>query len=772
MFEELAKCHLCPLRKSKEVKGCVPGEGVGEAPYKALMIGISPAREELNRKRPMTGPSGQLGRSVAQKTGYTNYYITNTMSCWYPDEATELQIQKAAECCRPRLEAEIEHYKPELIIGLGNRPVREIMGYNTNVLSVEGRVVDSKYGSFLPVRQPAQVLRNTESYPDFKDALVSGINYLKGSYQTAADPETVVVTEDNIGEITERVMKAPWVVIDLETTTKGFFPYGWEPDKIRCIAFAIDEKVGYIIPPDLFHHPNTERIINETKGVYHNGHFDCGFLMVEGFRPQVYYDTLLAHFMLDERTGAHGLKNLARKMLGAPDWEADLQKYLPKKKSSYDLIPDEVLYPYAARDVVYTLQLARQFMELISPEGTGLFAKLLMPCLNMFNEIRHKGILMDIDKLMSINFDDILLDYEKQIFQLTGLAINPSSAPDVNHYVYDVLKIIPSKRYGRSSSKNFLNAYRDNEVISLILDYRQMKKLSGTYVRGMGNFIDRNWRIHPFTKLWGTVTGRISTEDPSVMNIPRKGGIKDIFIPDPGHHMLNIDFSGNELRSYAAIMQDQYLIQMIKDGDAGISLDIHDLVGERATQIAGRLITRGGSKTLVFGRMYKRGFPSIKRALSTTDSDTRDLISFVDSMFPSLAEYNRIVERNIHTKGELVSWFGRRRRFGFIDEEHREEIYRQAVNFYVQSMASDINLFCMLEMWKKREELGANPLFPVHDSIMFDLEDISMIPVIVREVEEYATDLAKNIVPFKVKAEVGRNWGEAIEVSDLERLEV
>ena len=772
MFEELAKCDACPLRKSKAELGAVPGEGVGEEPYEAVMIGISPARVELKQKRPMVGPSGQLGRSVAKKIGLDNYFITNTFCCWYPENATELQIQKAAECCRPRLDAEIEFLKPKLVIGLGNRPVREIMGYEYNVLAIEGRVVDSKYGPFLPIRQPAQVLRNTESYPDFKEALNSGVDYLRGIYKTAADPKTVIVTEDNITEITERIMKAPFVACDLETTTKGFFPYGWDPDKIRCIALAIDEDIGYIVPKELLDHPNVKMIINNSRLSFHNGHFDCGFLYQAGFLPQVFYDTLLAHFMLDERTGSHGLKILARKILGAPDWEAELYKYLPKKKSSYDLIPDNILFPYAARDVVYTLQLTKYFMESIKPEGNGLFAKLIMPCLNMFNQIRHEGILMDIEKLMEINFDDILADYEKQILDLTGLLINPGSAPEVNHLVYDVLKIPVSERYGRSSTKNYLNNFRDHEAIALILDSRQMKKLSGTYVKGMANFIDKNWRIHPFTKLWGTVTGRISTEDPSVMNIPRKGGIKEVFIPDPGHHMLNIDFSGNELRSYAAIMQDQHLIQMIKDGDEGISLDIHDLVGERATQLAGRMVTRGGSKTLVFGRMFKRGFPAIKRALGTNDEDTRSLISYVDSVFPSLGEYNRIVEHNIHSKGELVSWFGRRRRFGLIVEEHREEIYRMGVNFYVQSMASDINLFCMLEIWKKREELGIKPLFPVHDSIMIDIESIDVIPILVREIEEYATELAKNIVPFKVKAEVGRSWGEAILVSDLEMAEV
>ncbi len=767
MFEEKCKCETCPLRKSKEKFGCISGEAVGDYPPEVVMIGISPAKVELNQKRPMVGQSGQLGREVARKTGYTDYYITNTFQCWYPEDATELHIQKAAECCRPRLDAEIDYYKPKLTIGLGNVPVRSILGHHVSVLAIEGRIVDSVFGPFLPIRQPAQVLHNPDDFTEFKDAMKVGDKYLKGTYRSAAEPDTVIVTEDNIGEITEKIMKAPWVVIDLETTKSGFHPYGWDPDEIRCIALAIDEKIGYIVPKELIHHPNVYTIINNTKGVYHNAHFDCGFLFAAGFHPIAYYDTILAHFMLDERPYAHGLKLLARKILGAPDWEVDLKRYLPTSKASYDNIPDHVLFPYAARDVVYTYQIALEFMEEIKPEGEGLLAKLLMPCLNMFNEIRHEGILIDVEKLMEIDFDKVLQEMETELIKTTGRIINPNSSPDVAWLAYDYLKIPVSPKFGRSTSKKYLTAFKDLEPIALVLESREMKKLGGTYAKGMAKFIDKDFRIHPFTKLWGAITGRISTIDPSVMNIPRKGGIKEVFIPDPGHHMVNIDFSGVELRAYAAIMQDKYLIDMLKHGDLYPEEDIHNIVASEATQRAERLVTRGNAKTLVFGRMYKRGVPSIMRALGITRESAEELISFVDSMFPSLGRYNTIVENTVHTKGELVSWFGRRRRFGVITKEHTEEIYRQAVNFYVQSMASDVNLFCMLEMWKKRHEFGAKPLFPVHDSIMFDVEDISMIPVMVREMEEYATELGKNTVPFKVKAEVGQSWGQAEEMAIL-----
>ena len=135
--------------------------------------------------------------------------------------------------------------------------------------------------------------------------------------------------------------------------------------------------------------------------------------MQEGFSPIIAYDTMLAHFLIDERQFAHGLKVLAAKYLGAPDWEEALKVYLPNKKASYDNIPDHILYPYAARDVCYTYQLKKIFEESISERGNGTFAKLLMPCTNMFNDLRHQGVKVDINEIMSLD-DYFDTEYEEE----------------------------------------------------------------------------------------------------------------------------------------------------------------------------------------------------------------------------------------------------------------------------------------------------------------------------------------------------------------------
>ena len=797
MFEELCKCNECPLRQSKEKLGAVPGTLVGEDPegnLPLMLVGISPAKEELKQKLPMTGPSGQLGRKTVEATGFDNYYITNAFSCWYPEEATEGQIRKAATCCRPRLKAEIEHYQPDIIMPLGKTPTEEFLGYDVGVMAVMGRVLRtneelrpliearlvpeamdslpfpagpigdlsdiSPHSVIVPSLQPAAVLHEAERFPDLKHNFEVSKLFSEKKYRAASNPETVIVDETNIASVLDTLSQAPEIVIDLETTTDGFYPYGHTPDKIRCIAIAANERVGYIIPYYLIHHPGVHHLIDTKPGIYHNGHFDCGFLMQEGFSPIIAYDTMLAHFLIDERQFAHGLKVLAAKYLGAPDWEEALKVYLPNKKASYDNIPDHILYPYAARDVCYTYQLKKIFEESISERGNGTFAKLLMPCTNMFNDLRHQGVKVDINEIMSLDdyFDTEYQKLETEIWAQVGWHLTPSSPADVKRYMYEDLKLEPSRQYGYTTSKKWMNHFLDIEGIRMIIESREFQKLRSTYLKGLGKFVDRTSRVHPYTKLYGTVTGRISTSDPSIMNITKRGGIKNIYVPsEDSGYILDVDFSGMELRCYAILSGDEYLQGLLREG-----ADPHSIVAGEASQRAGRLIERGPAKAAVFGKMYGRGLESFKTGLRLEEGAAVELVRTIESFFPSLQEYHKGVRNQVQQRGELVSYFGRRRRFPLLTKDNVSEIYRQGGNFGIQSMASDVNLYCMLHMYSLIEKTGATPMFPVHDSIVFDLKEggLENVAFIKEEMQRYAEELTGGLVPFKVDAKVGKTWGK------------
>ena len=337
----LCDCENCPLSQmveSEYTKGVFRRVGQGpivpkreDRHYDVVFVGISPAFEEVNKKEFFVGKSGTLLKRTADALGYKDYQTTNTMLCYFPQSATDAEIKKAVECCKPRLIKEFEQYKPKLIVALGNIALHAITEKDVGIQSVDGRVLHSPYGDVLALVHPAAILRRTEEFPDFVDSLRSGLRFLEGTYQQVTlEPNVVVADYDNIAEICEKMARADNLVVDLETTGKGFYPYSRNPDKIRCIVACVDDSTAYIIPgesspfyephPNFVEHPGVKDALEHNPAIYHNGQFDCGFLWQEGYRSKIKYDTFLAHYMMDERPYSHSLKLLGRKWLNAPEW--------------------------------------------------------------------------------------------------------------------------------------------------------------------------------------------------------------------------------------------------------------------------------------------------------------------------------------------------------------------------------------------------------------------------------------------------------------------
>jgi len=796
--EELAlcKCEECPFKMVPNpnlVKvfaehgmtvptGPVSGMyfGTPDAPFSIVVVGMGSADEELKTGMPFMGVSGQTLKSALDQLEYPGYYLTNTVLCEIPKDATGTETEKAVYCCSERLEAEIKRHKPDLIIALGNMPLESLMDHPDKITKMAGRVWEGKFGPTLAVVHPASFLRSPDMFRDFVDQVDTGLRYLQGFYQQVTPPEVIIANEDNFVELLNKLDKYPEMVLDLETTRKGLFPYGKPPDGIRCLVIAVDETHAYIFPgesseyyPDSVHPNFVKRkelkdFLKGKKLITHNGQFDIAFLLQEGYSGmELYYDTLLAHIQMDERVAAHGLKALSKKYLGAEDWEADIKVFLTSKRSSYDLIPDARLYTYASMDVVCTMQLYKRFKQSVN---SGIFRDLIMPCANMFAEIRQKGMLVDPEAIMAL---DGILDIEfeeeiKNLEEVAGRYVNPKSSSDVASLIYDEFKMPIVGKFGKSTNQKVLAYYQDTPVVQSILRCRQISKLQSTYVWGLANFVDSNFRIHPFTKLYGAVTGRISTEDPSVMNVTKKrgGGVKKIYIPEQDHYIVEADQKQMELRCYCIIAGDKKLTQLLTESRTDKMKDPHRLVSATAFGLENADKMRGPAKTAVFGRLYGRGLDSFIHGLKLKREDAQHLMDIIDDMFPMVKGYNKTIEKEIHEQGYLESYFGRKRRFPLITKDNKHELYRQGSNFKVQSMASDVNLYCMLHLYQMRHKLGALPLFPVHDSIVFDVDNLEVIPFLKSEMERYSMEITGNQIEFVEEIKYGPNWGELVDYKD------
>jgi DNA polymerase-1 len=273
-------------------------------------------------------------------------------------------------------------------------------------------------------------------------------------------------------------------------------------------------------------------------------------------------------------------------------------------------------------------------------------------------------------------------------------------------------------------------------------------------------FLDTDYRIHPFLKLFGTVTGRLSAEDPSVLNIVKNKVIKSGYLPETGHYWGVADHKQMELRIYALLSGDKFLEKVFQDP----TIDPHQMISDELERRSGKRFERDVVKSGVFGRLYGRGLESYIYRFGLSRESAREFVKIIDALFPGIDKYKRSIQETIHKQGYLENYFGRRRRFPLITPELRHEIYRMGVNFPVQSTASDVNLSCMLHIYENRERLGATPMFPVHDSIVMDLVDKECAILVKKEIEEFSDNLVDHKMVFRVEMEVGKNWGEVEKV--------
>lgn len=756
----LCKCDECPL---KDISRPIVPDCKDSAT--TVFVGIAPAIEEIKKREFFVGQSGKLLKAVATSLGYADVAFTNAMLCYYPSDLSDSQIELACQCCFPRLVKEIWDLNPKLIVALGNIPLKAIVDTHKNIMDLDGRVLESKLGPMLATIHPASILRRPEAFLDFKESLRSGIRFLEGRYQQVSlSPKTVIADESNIAEICQIAANAEDLVIDIETTGTGFYPYGVNPDKIRCVVLNTGDNTAYIVPaesspyypahPNYLKHEGLRQILESKSGIYHNGQFDCGFFWQEGLKTKIKYDTFLAHYLTDEREYTHGLKRLGQRMLGAPDWEEGLKAYLPNKKSSYDLIPDDKLYEYAAFDVLCTYSLYRQFSQELDYK---ILKDLVIPCTNMFVDLRHTGIRIDIGVLMEMDelLDEEIENQTKELRELVGYYINPSSTQEVAELLYDTLKITPLRTFGRSTSAKALNNLPEDPILSKIIEIRQLKKLQSTYLIGMSKFVDKERRIHPFLKLFASVTGRLGAEDPSVLNVVHNEKIRGMYLPEDGCMILEADQKQMELRWYSILSGDESMKNLL------LNTDPHETIQLHIKDVTGKLYDRVKTKTGVFGRVYKRGIGSFMTGFHTDKAGALKIIEAIENLAPKLTEFHSTVEKEIKSKGYLTSHFGRKRRFGLLTRDNWDEVFRQGINFPIQSAATDTNLYCMLHLYRNRKKLGVLPHWPIHDSNIMSIEDPTPTHIleVIHEIEQFSEELVEGKMKFTVEGKVGETWG-------------
>lgn len=569
------------------------------------------------------------------------------------------------------------------------------------------------------------------------------------------------------------------IAVDIETTGLSFYD-----DKLLLIVFAYSWNNVIII------NTFTKPVIDELKDlfsrenikfIWHNGKFDIArlkqFIDVDA---RVDEDTMLMHYIgFNENRGTHGLGYLAMLYLQAPNWEKtldDIKRKICKEKKirledfNYGMFPEEDLIRYAFFDGLATYRLYK-VMSKEFPERSTLIYRKLIEASNCFAEIERCGVYVDQEmiehldkklteehKILIKQINDIAKDYwEPNQYMIDTKAKTAPEEFNVNSP--QQLKWILHRMGHKIDDTNEKTLKEINsEFTNLILKLRKNNKYHRTYVKGLSEAIEKDGRIHTTYNLHGTVTGRLSSSKPNLQNTPRDATIKNIFRATPGYVLVQADYSQAELRVLAVLSGDPWLQDVYKQGD-----DLHDKVAE---QYWGKDFTsedRVKAKAVNFGIAYGRTEHTLAPDLNISLAEARKLLDDWYKPMPYVKKFFNERIKMAFEEGISTTPFGRTRNF-IITPYNKFNIRNEAMNTPIQSVASDLTLFSLIEIHKELKEKNLGRIvLTVHDSIIVETkpEYVEKVKeIMIKHMTEIPKKYLKTDVPFTADIDVGIQWGE------------
>ena len=598
----------------------------------------------------------------------------------------------------------------------------------------------------------------------------------------------LVDTPASRADLIEILLAAPEVSLDTETTSTEAMDA-----ELVGLSFAVKEGEAYYIPvPE--DRVEAQAIVDEFRPVYENANmlkigqnlkYDFNVLQNYGVRlAEPMFDTMIAHYLLQPEM-RHGMDYLAEVYLHYKTIHIDEligKKERGKPQKTMREVPVEEVCPYAAEDADITLRLAHVFRPMLEAEGaTQLFEEIEMPLMPVLADMERTGVRLDTEALHhgSQLMTQQLETLEAEIHELAGMDFNINSPKQVGEVLFDRLKLLPNAK------KTKAGAYSTNEeilqrihtkhpIVDKILEYRGKKKLIGTYLDALPQLINpRTGRVHTSFNQTVAATGRLSSSDPNLQNIPVRTEdgkeIRKAFVPEPGQLFFSADYSQVELRIMAHLSGDEGLIEDFRQGHdihAATAAKIfhHDLPLEEGIAAVTRE-ERSRAKTANFGIIYGITAFGLTERLGISRSESKELI---DNYFETYPRVHAFMQESID----------RARQLGYTETICHRRCYlrdinsanatvrgfaeRNAINSPIQGSAADIIKIAMVRIHRRfREEgLQSRMILQVHDELNFSVlpEEREHVENIVLSEMQGAIEMR---VPLIADAGWGANWLEA-----------
>jgi DNA polymerase-1 len=605
----------------------------------------------------------------------------------------------------------------------------------------------------------------------------------------------LIDTPDKFADFLKELKQQERFAIDLETT-------GLDPRQAALVGLAFSWQEGtasYLA----IRGPEGEPVLDEKivlEGikpileasrplkVNQNIKYDLIVLRRHGIQVDgVVGDPMVAHYILHANEREHNMEALSRAYLHHEVIPiTDLIGKKGKSQLRMDQVATRRVADYSGEDADVALRLWGTLEKEIGSKGFGrLYEELEVPLIQVLAELEFNGIRIDVPRLRNLGqqMGEQLTELENEIYALAGREFNIASLVQLRKILFDELKLPTSRKTGitrqPTTDQGALEelAQMGHELPRKLLLHRGIAKLKSTYVEALPDLVNpQTGRVHASFNQTVAATGRLSSSDPNLQNIPIRteqgGQIRQAFVPEPGWVLLAADYSQIELRLLAHFCGDDVLRQAF-----AVDRDIHTTVAAQVFGVPEKDVTsamRGMAKTVNFGVIYGMSAFGLARRLELTKEEAGKFINDYFQRYPRVLEYQDNLLRKARQLGYVSTLLGRKRRFDpkAIRENsrytQRNQAEREAINMEIQGSAADLIKVAMLNCYRrlKKENCQARMLLQIHDELVFEVppEEMSSVSRLVHE--EMSRALEDRLeVPLKVDVEAGPNWLDTQAVS-------
>ena len=655
----------------------------------------------------------------------------------------------------------------------------------TSVSDYSGKVVDEK---FLPVINPAMLAFKPEAERTWQESRESIIKYVTNKQMVMGyDKEKIYGIQDTEQALAfvQAAIESPNPFVGIDSETSALY---CRQGHVLGISLSYERDHGAYIDINCFTEEleaKFQELFFKKKVIFHNAKFDLAFFAYHfGWVFPDYEDTMLLHYCLNEEPGTHGLKQLALKYTNYGDYEAPLYEFIEEYRKkhgilkddfSWEVIPFETMYPYAAIDSIVTFLLYCKFKPSVQKNKKldWVYTNILIPGSTMLLKMQENGVpfdrsrLVKAQRMMQTDIDDAVTklykhDVIKKFEEEQGKPFNPGSTQQLRKLLFDFVGLSPTgKKTGtgaESTDKEVLGELaNEHEIPGLILDIRQRSKIKNTYLDKIIPNLDRDSRLRTGFNLHSTTSGRLSSSGKmNMQQLPRDNpAVKGAIKARPGYKIVSMDLTTAEVYIAAVLSNDKALMAVFQSGG-----DFHSTIAKQVFRLPCDVdkvkdlypLERQAAKAITFGIMYGAGPSKIASQVTQdarklnpeapefTKMEAEEAIKAYFKQFKGLAKWITANQEFIAQNGFTYSHFGRKRRLPNVfssDKAIKSHTIRSGLNFLVQSTASDVNLLAAIDMMAfiETQKMGARMFALVHDSILAEVPEA--------EVDAYCEQLRK-----------------------------